>query len=178
MTTMNAPRPLRVLAPVALLLAIGAAPACTDTRAPAPAAPAPQAPPAGSIQIALQVPAAVSIDSLSYQIARGSFAKSGTIGVAQDRTISAVVGGLPAGTGYQLSLTATDPTHALAGCAGAATFDVAGGAVTPVPVEVTCHLAPPPPPPMVPIPLPAVVALAGALMGAGLLASGRAGRRR
>ncbi len=154
-----------------LAVVVAAAPACTDGGTPSPATPAP---PVGSVQIGLVVPPSFEIDTVSYQISRGTFSRAGALDVSKSNTITGVVGGLPTGGAYQLTLSATDVGHKFSSCVGSGTFDVNANAVTEVPVDVTCHLAPttPPPPPSVPVPFPAVLMLGGALLGAGLLRSG------
>jgi hypothetical protein len=93
--------------------------------------------------------------------------------------ISGVLGGIPAGTGYTLALTATDTAKKFTGCAGSSPVNVVGGATTPVSVAVDCHLPQPTlTPPAVPIPMSAVVLLAVALLAAGVLTTGRRGARR
>ena len=155
-----------VLVAVAFMLAAG----CTDVRAPVASAE-----PSGTIAIALQVPPIIQIDAITYQITRDTFSKSGSLDVSHTNAVTAVIGGLPSGSGYQLTMTATDPSQKLTGCAGTASFEVTGGAVTNVPVDIACHVAPvtAPPPPSVPIPFPAVALLSFALLGAGLAANGK-----
>jgi hypothetical protein len=168
------------LAAIAFVAAMAAG--CGDTVAPGATSCAPSGSPAGTapvpgaVQVALLVPPSVQIASFTYQVTRGSFSTSGSIDVSHSGTLTGVIGGLPAGTGYQLALSATDPSQKLTGCSGMATFDVVGGTVTPVPIDVTCRLTPPAAAPMVPVPFRAVVLLAGALLGAGLMGSGRSRR--
>jgi hypothetical protein len=167
---------------VVALAATLAAAGCSDKVAPEVANCAPTSTPAstaatpGAVQIALQVPPSVQIASFTYQVTLGTFNQSGSIDVSHSGSLTGVIGGLPAGTGYQIALSATDPSKKLTGCSGTATFDVTAGAVTPVPIDVTCHLTPPAAPAMVPIPYPAVLVLAVALLGAGLVGSGRSRR--
>ncbi len=167
----------KTVAAAALALAVASSAGCADARAPS-GTPAAAPSTAGSIQIALAVPPSVEIDAVTYQVTRGTFSQSGSIDVSHSSTITGIIGGLPAAAGYQLTLSMSDPTHELTGCAGTASFDVAAGVVTNVPIDVTCHVSepPPPPPPSVPVPFPAVVVLAGALLGAGLGGSGRSRR--
>ncbi|HXJ21890.1 MAG TPA: hypothetical protein VMT03_16820 [Polyangia bacterium] len=162
------------LAATALALGVAAASGCADQRAPGTPAPT-----AGSIQLALTIPPSVQIGTVTYQITRGTYSQSGSIDVSHTSVITGVVGGIPIGTGYQLALSASDPSGKLTGCSGTASFDVSGGMATNVPIDVVCHVTPtppPPPPPSVPIPYPAVVVLAGALLGAGLGGGGRSRR--
>ncbi|HLK91910.1 MAG TPA: alkaline phosphatase family protein [Polyangia bacterium] len=91
----------------------------------------------GSVDIAL-VQGGVTINSVNYTInGPANFSKSGTIDVSQSATLSTIIGGLPAGNGYTITLTATgtDGTS----CGGSATFNVTAGAVTKVSVTLECH---------------------------------------
>lgn len=134
---------------------------------------------AGTLQIGVAVPPSFQIDAVGYEISKTGYDQSGTLDVTQSGTVTATLGGIPAGTGYTLALTATDVAKKFTGCSGSAPVAVTAGAVTPISVDIACHLPVTTvvtPPPQVPIPLPAVVLLAAALLYAGTLASGR--RRR
>jgi len=125
----------RTLSSIALAMALAAATtlgACsqTDNRAPADSN--------GSITLALQAGNA-TISSVSYSISGpASFAKTGTIDVSNSTTLAAVIGPLPAGSGFSISLSATsvDGTES---CAGSAGFTVTAHATTPVSVHLLCH---------------------------------------
>ncbi len=91
----------------------------------------------GSVDIAV-VQGGVTLTSVGYTISGpNGFSSTGTINVAASSTISAVIGGLPAGTGYtiMLSATGTDGTS----CGGSGTFNVTAGAVATVAVTLDCH---------------------------------------
>ncbi len=76
---------------------------------------------------------------MSYTIiGPNGFSKAGTIDVSSSTAISAVIGGLPAGNGYVITLTATG-TGGSATCGGSATFNVTAHAVTMVTVTLDCH---------------------------------------
>ena len=93
----------------------------------------------GTIGFALQVAPGVTINSISWNIGNpgAGFARSGTVNVQNSNTIRFQVGGLPAGAGYTISLTATTVGGAFS-CAGSAGFSVAGGMTSPVSVMLTC----------------------------------------
>ena len=96
----------------------------------------------GSIGLALQLASGKTVSSVSYTITGpNSFSKTGTIDVSVSQTISAVIGNIPAGQGYSLSLTATT-TDGSTSCAGNASFDVTAHASTTVAVQLRCHEAP------------------------------------
>jgi hypothetical protein len=96
----------------------------------------------GSLSIALQVAGGQSINSVGYNITGpNGFTKGGTINVSMSNTLSAVIGGLPAGNGYQIALTALT-VEGGGSCAGSAPFAVTAGTTTPVLVPMTCHESP------------------------------------
>ena len=132
----------------------------------------------GSLSIALVVPPNFQIDTISYQLTKTGFSQVGSLNVAQSGTVSGVIGGIPAGTGYTLALAASDVGKKFTSCAGSSMVAVTGGATTPVSVAIECHLPPlVTPPPAVPIPMPAVALLAVALLATGATATRRGGRR-
>ena len=92
----------------------------------------------GSVDIAV-VQGGVTLTSVGYTISGpNSFSSTGTINVAASSTISAVIGGLPAGNGYTIMLTATG-TDGVSTCGGSGTFNVTAGAVATVAVTLDCH---------------------------------------
>jgi hypothetical protein len=133
----------------------------------------------GALSIAVVVPPNLQIDTINYQLTKTGFSQAGSLNVAQSGTISGVIGGIPAGTGYTLALTTTDVAKTFTSCAGSSTVAVTGGTTTPVSVAIECRL----PsnvvttPPAVPIPMPAVVLLAVVLLATGAGATRRSGPR-
>jgi hypothetical protein len=129
----------------------------------------------GAINIAVLVPPNFQVATASYQITKPGFSLTGSLNVAQSATVSGVIGGIPVGTGYTLTLAMTDVAKKFTGCSGSSTFAVAGGTTTPVSVDIACHL----PqsisvgPPAVPVPMPAVALLAVALLATGSFFAGR-----
>ncbi len=92
----------------------------------------------GSVEVAL-AQGGVTLTSVSYSITGpNGFSKSGTINVASSATLSTVIGGLPAGNGFTITLTATG-TDGTTSCLGSATFNVTAGKVTGVSVTLDCH---------------------------------------
>jgi hypothetical protein len=169
------------LAAAALLAALAGG--CTDQPAAATGSTGAGNPSGvGAVDVALALPPNFQIATVNYQLTNTGYSKSGTLDVSQTQKISAVVGGIPAGTGYTLALTATDTAQKFTGCAGTtSSVNVVGGATTPVSVAIDCHL----PqqvvvtntPPAVPVPMSAVALLAVGLLAGGLLTSGRRDRR-
>lgn len=129
----------------------------------------------GAINIAVLVPPNFQVATASYQITKPGFSLAGSLNVAQSATISGVIGGIPVGTGYTLTLTMTDVAKKFTSCAGTSTFAVVGGTTTPVSVGVSCHLpqSVAVAPPAVPVPMPAVALLAVALLATGATGAGR-----
>ena|GEM_PF-1569300 len=92
----------------------------------------------GSAQLALQLANATTLASASYTLVgpRG-YAKSGSIDVSKSSTISATIGGLPAGDGYSITISAIS-TDGSTTCGGGGTFNVLAGQTARVTVALTC----------------------------------------
>jgi hypothetical protein len=92
---------------------------------------------AGSVALVLQGTTIV-VNSFSYAIS-GPNSYSGTIDVSHASAVSAVIGGVAAGSGYSLTLTGTS-VDGQTNCSGAsATFAVVANATTSVAVAIDCH---------------------------------------
>jgi 5'-nucleotidase len=93
---------------------------------------------AGTISLGLVLASGAAVSSASYTITGpGGFSKTGAIDVSQSQALSATIGGIPAGSGYSIALSATS-TDAGTSCNGAASFSVSAGQTTPVTVPVAC----------------------------------------
>jgi hypothetical protein len=93
----------------------------------------------GTIGAELQIAGGVTINSINYTITGpNSFSKTGTVDLSQASALSFSIGGIPAGNGYAISLTAVS-TDGLTACAGSATFNVNAKATTQVVVHLACH---------------------------------------
>jgi hypothetical protein len=145
----------------------------------APASDAPAADPGasvprdvGSVSFELTIAGGFQFSQVSYDISGNGFHKAADVSVAGSSTVSTVVSGIPIGVGYTVKLAAQDTADRLTPCTGAATFDVAGGAVVPVPVHLTCRVEPQV---VTSVPIPRS---ATAAFGLVLLALGAAGVRR
>jgi hypothetical protein len=164
---------LRRSAAVALLVAGFAVSltACDGAQDPAGLATTtmPPAEEVGSISFALTLGGSIQLNTVDYVIAGpNNFMKAGSLDISHAATVSGIIPGLPAGVGYALTLTATDAGHQLTGCQGAATFNVAAAATTPVPIHMTCREAPTAP--GVPLSPAAMLALAIVLAATGCAA--------
>lgn len=138
----------------------------------------------GSLSLALTTQAGVSFDSFSYAITGPSFTKPGRIDVANSTTVSALIDGIPVATGYSITISGDSAVAeggtTTATCSGSASFDIAAGVVTQVPVAIACHLAgDEPPAAAAPVPLPpaAPLALGLLLLAAGSVAVGKRRQR-
>jgi hypothetical protein len=95
----------------------------------------------GAVALTLDGSGDLSLDLALYVInGPGQFSLSGSIDLAQSTTLTATIGGIPAGRGYSIVMTAMGNGGAVM-CDGTAPalFDVAAGATTPVAVHLTCH---------------------------------------
>ncbi|HYP77326.1 MAG TPA: hypothetical protein VER12_15255 [Polyangiaceae bacterium] len=93
---------------------------------------------AGEIGLALSV-GSVTINVASYTIVGpDAFSKTGSLDLTNSTTLSATIGGIPAGIGYSISLSAS-ATDGATTCAGSASFDITAHSATPVTVALTCH---------------------------------------
>src|SRR5262245_22644874 len=60
----------------------------------------------GSLGVNLEVAPGVTLDAVSYSITGNGFSKTGTIDTGGSPTINGRIGGIPAGAGYTITLTA------------------------------------------------------------------------
>ena len=97
----------------------------------------------GTVAFALQLPGGGgTINSANYMITGpNGFTKSGTINLSSSNTLTAVIGGLPAGMGFQITITAVT-TDGATNCGGSATFSVMAGKTVSVTVPLACTQAP------------------------------------
>ena len=92
----------------------------------------------GSVGLALTLAPGDTILTASYTIVNGGFSKTGSIDVSQSTTLSTTIGGLPAASGYTITISATTSDGATS-CLGSAGFTVTAHATTNVGVHLTCH---------------------------------------
>jgi len=89
----------------------------------------------GSLGLNLDVGSGVTLSSVSYVITGNGLNKTGSIDVSGAATINGTIGGIPAGSGYTITLTATS-TDGATSFTGSAGFNVIAGKTT----AVTIHL--------------------------------------
>jgi 5'-nucleotidase len=93
---------------------------------------------AGKISLGLVLASGGTLTSVTYTITGpAGYSKTGPIDVSQSNQIGATIGGIPAGNGYTVVLTATT-TDSSTSCNGSAPFNVTAGQTTPVSVSVAC----------------------------------------
>jgi hypothetical protein len=97
----------------------------------------------GTVGLAVQVAPGVTLSTVSYTITGpNSFTQSGSINVSDSPTISTLVGGIPASSGYMASLSGS-PVDASVSCAGtSAQFSVFADQTTSVSVTMYCRESP------------------------------------
>jgi len=94
------------------------------------------------VSLALQIGGGQAINSASYTITGpNGFSKTGTIDLSKATKLTATISGLPAGSGYSITVTASG-TETGVNCSGTAAFSVVAGQTTSVSVSMACHEPP------------------------------------
>jgi 2',3'-cyclic-nucleotide 2'-phosphodiesterase/3'-nucleotidase len=102
----------------------------------------PDAARSGFLNLQVNGAGTIVLDSVSYGVSGpAGYAKTGSIDTHNSATVSAVIGGIPAGTGYSISLSATSRDQATT-CTGSAGFDIAAHVTTAVTVHLSCRQQP------------------------------------
>ena len=97
---------------------------------------------AGTINLALQLAGGQTINTATYTIVGpNGFTKTGSIDLSAATQLSATIGGLPAGSGYSINLTANTTDGSLS-CGGSASFNVVARMTAQVTVPLSCKEAP------------------------------------
>jgi len=90
----------------------------------------------GTLGLNLEAAPGATLNAVKYTITGNGFSKSGAIDSSGSPTISGTIGGIPAGKGYTIALSATSlESGTIFG--GSATFNVTGGSTSPVTVHLT-----------------------------------------
>jgi acid phosphatase len=101
---------------------------------------------AGSVGLELTLPGGEQIGTVSWTITgpngASTVVKSGTVDVSNSQSISFLVGGIPSGTNYRITLTGTSKDGTVT-CTGSATFSVTAHKTTSVAVPLMCSTAAP-----------------------------------
>jgi phospholipase C len=97
----------------------------------------------GSVGLKLTLPGGAQINTVLWTITgpagAATVVQSGTVNVQNSAAINFVVGNIPAGTGYTISLTGTS-TNGAVSCAGSAPFSVTARTTTKVSVPLQCNV--------------------------------------
>lgn len=121
---------------------------------------------AGSIALSLQL-GAQKLDSMSYAIVGNGFSKSGNLDVSQSSKVSGVVGGIPFGSNYSLTMTGKGAGSVPMDCTGSTSFNLKDTRPLPVNIDITCKepavVEPPVPAPVPPFAVLALACVLGAL---------------
>jgi arylsulfatase A-like enzyme len=119
--------------PMVLSLGLGSLLACSSQ--PLDDASAGDAERGGSLGVNLEVAPGVTLKSVKYTLSGNGFSKTGSIDVSGAPTISGTIGGIPAGKGYTLTLSATSTDDATS-FSGSAKLDVTAGKTTSVTIRL------------------------------------------
>jgi hypothetical protein len=92
----------------------------------------------GSIGFQLEVGAGITLHSVNYAISGNGFSKQDDVDISRSPVLSAVIGGLPAGDGFTITITATSLDGSVT-CIGTAIFTVMEGVITNVTIHLQCH---------------------------------------
>ena len=96
----------------------------------------------GTVSASLMLSPTASLDTADYSISGPNmFARSGSIDVRNSQTISVTVGGIPAGSGYNVAITGTS-TDSQISCMGSATFAITPKMTTVVMIKIQCREPP------------------------------------
>lgn len=100
-------------------------------------------PPMGSMNMDLTIAPGVTIDTVNWTISNATtgFTQSGSTDVRFSSVLAFQIGGLPAASGYTISLSAMSADGAFS-CSGSAGFDVSALATTPINLQLNCSAAP------------------------------------
>jgi phospholipase C len=97
----------------------------------------------GTLGMQLTLPGGDQVNSVQWTITgpggASTVVESGTVNLQNSSTVSFLVGGIPAGTGYVISLSGKS-TDGTATCAGSASFNVTARATTEVSVTLQCSV--------------------------------------
>jgi len=96
----------------------------------------------GGVSVSLSIGGGETINSASYSITGpAAFTNSGTIDLSNSTSVAVTLGGIPAGSGYNITLTATTTDGSIS-CGGSATFTVTAGQTVSVVIALSCQEAP------------------------------------
>ncbi len=127
---------------VTMGVAVAAVSCGSDGSAPRPSSNEQDPESFGSVGLSLSPVAGTSFDTISYVITGpGGFTRQGSIDTSHSSKLSTTVGGIPAGTGFSVSLSGT-ATDGSTSCTGSASFSVTARETTKVTVKLQCRETP------------------------------------
>lgn len=132
----------------------------------------------GSIALSLKL-GDKQLDSMNYAIVGSGFSKSGSLDVSHSSKVSGIVGGIPFGSNYALTMNGKGVGDAPLDCSGSTSFDLNNVGPLSVSIQITCKepaVVVEPPPTPAPVPPFAIITLACALAAVGVLAQRRPAR--
>jgi len=132
----------------------------------------------GSIALSLKI-GDKQLDAMGYAIVGSGFSTSGSLDVSHSSKVSGIVGGIPFGTNFALTMSGKGVGPAPLDCAGSTSFDMQDVGPLPVSIQITCKeptVVEPPAPTPAPVPPLAVFTLACALAALGIAAQRRTAR--
>ena len=123
----------------------------------------------GSVELSLQLGSS-RLDSVSYTILGSGVVKSGSLDISNSTKVTGLVGGIPFGKNYSLSMSGKATGQTPLDCSGSASFDVNGVGPTTVPIQIDCREpeVATTPPGATPAPIPPFAVLLFACLLAGL----------
>jgi hypothetical protein len=96
----------------------------------------------GTIGLDLALASGAVINTVSYTITGpGGYTKTGSLDVRNSSAIQGLIGGIPSGAGYSITLSATSVDGGTS-CLGSASFKVVAHSTTSVMIQVRCHETP------------------------------------
>ena len=97
---------------------------------------------AGTVRAAVQLAPGTTLDTVSYAIGGpGGFARAGNVDVSHSATVSFTVGGIPAGQGYNISISGT-ASNGTTTCSGSGTFAITPRMTTVLSIKIQCREQP------------------------------------
>src|SRR5689334_16405612 len=93
----------------------------------------------GNVAATLQLSPTTTLTTASYSITGpNAFARTGTVDVSNSQTVSLTVGGIPAGTGYNATITAT-AADGVTNCNGSGMFAITAKVTTALMITIQCR---------------------------------------
>jgi hypothetical protein len=89
----------------------------------------------GSVELEVRLNDLVTLSLMEWSIEGNGFSDRGQLDVARRPLVTARLGGIPAGEGYRMRLSAS---QAQMSCTGSATFSIRGGGTTALRIELQC----------------------------------------